>query len=120
MSNKTWATVQTYLFYNVKRHITLPEQTRASYSTNILQCQTYSTASCRKCGQPLIVRKYDKFMQSYFLDYPNNIGSEGPIPDGLPENGYMVEIVARAYDHDGAFADALTYIRVSKINIILE
>jgi hypothetical protein len=32
----------------------------------------------------------------------------------------MVEIVARAYDHDGAFADALTYIRVSKINIILE
>ena len=50
---------------------------------------------------------------------PDNIGSEAPIPDGLPEEGYRVEIIARAYDQVGAFADKITYVRVSCTDVLV-
>lgn len=41
----------------------------------------------------------------HFLARDNNYGFENPFPDGLESENFQVNVVVRAYDRSGAFAE---------------
>ncbi|XP_052071199.1 polycystin family receptor for egg jelly-like [Mytilus californianus] len=107
-------------------HIELPyaaETTTVSDNTTLPGCPVDQYNFCMLTVPPagptatsIIATTMAQDFFSIPIRYADNYLSAGPIPDGLPENSYMVEIIARAYDQVGAFADIITSIRVDPAN----